>query len=50
MTSKSDPNFEVKLIFCLKNDMKDLGILTRAVESLKICTWIGYFLSKVPNV
>ena len=24
MTSKSDPNFEVKLIFCLKNDMKDL--------------------------
>ena len=25
MTSKSDPNFEEKLIFCSKNDMKDFA-------------------------
>ena len=43
MTLKSDPNFEEKLTFCWKNDMRNL---TRTVENLKICTVIGYFCQK----
>ena len=43
MTLKNDPNFEEKLTFCLKHDMRYLVNLTRAVESLKIWTSMGYF-------
>ena len=43
MTLKNDPNFEEKLIFCLKNDMRYLVNLTRAVESLNIWNSMGYF-------
>ena len=45
MTLKKDSNFEEKLTFCLKNE--EIGeLLTRAVESLKICTLMGYFCRK----
>ena len=46
MTLKSDPNFEEKLTFCLKNDIRSLMNLTRGVENLKICTLMGYFCEK----
>ena len=46
ITLKNDPNFEEKLTFCLKNDMRYLVNLTRAVESLKIWTSIhGLFFT-----
>ena len=44
--TKKDPNFEEKLTFCLKNDIRNLVTLTRAVESLKICILMGYFCRK----
>ena len=44
MILKTDPNFEEKLTFCLKKITRGIWwILTRAVESLKICTFMGYF-------
>ena len=46
MALKSDPNFKEKLIFCLKNNMRNFRILTRAVENLKTCTLIDYFCRK----
>ena len=46
MMLKSEPNFEEKLNFCLKNNMRNLVILTWAMESLEICTLLGYFCRK----
>ena len=50
MALKSDPNFEEKLTFCLKNDIRILMNFNQAVKTLKICTLMGFFLSKVCNV
>ena len=46
MTLKSDPNFEEKLTFCLKNDMRNLMYFNLSSENLKICTLMGYFCQK----
>ena len=46
MKLKNDPNFGKKLTFCLKNFMRNLVNLARAVECLKICTLMGYFCRK----
>ena len=46
MIPKSDPNFGQKLTFYLKKAWEIWWILTRAVESLKICTFLGYFSQK----
>ena len=47
MTLKEDPDFEEKLTFCLKTDMRNLvNFVTRTVGSLKICASVGYFCGK----
>ena len=46
MTLKSDPNFEEKLTFCLKNHMRNLMNFNSTGENLKICTLMGYFCQK----
>ena len=45
MTLKSDPNFEGKPTFCLKNEII-WSILTRAMENLKMCAMMEYFCQK----
>ena len=51
MTLKNDVKFEEKLTCGLKNDMRNLAnIFNRALESVKIVTLIGFFLSKVENI
>ena len=48
MTLRSDPNFEEKLTFYLKNDMRNLmNFNSRKSENLH---FDGIFLSKVCNV
>ena len=42
MTLKSDPNFEERLTFCLKNDMRNLIYFS----SSKVLTLMGYFCQK----
>ena len=42
MTLKSDPNFEERLTFYLKNDMRNLMYF----RSSKILTLMGYFCQK----
>ena len=39
--------FQGKLTCVLKNDMRNLAIFTRALESLKIVTLIGFFCRKL---
>ena len=47
MTLKEDPDFEEKLTFCLKTDIRNLvNFVTRTVGSLKICASVGYFCGK----
>ena len=44
MTLKKDANFEEKLSFCLKNDIRGIWwTLTGPAESLKICSLMGDF-------
>ena len=46
MTLKKDPSFEEKLTCNLKNDVRNLVNFNLTVESLKICTLMGYFCGK----
>ena len=46
MRLKSDAKLEEKLTCCLENDMRNLAILTRAPESVKIGTLMGSFCPK----
>ena len=46
ITLANKANFEDKLPCALKNDMKDLTNFDPTLESLKICTLIGYFWPK----
>ena len=50
MTLKSDQNFEEKLTFCWKNDMKNLGNFNSSSEKSENLHFNRIFLSKVCNV
>ena len=50
MTLKSDPNFKEKLIFCLKNDMRNLVNFNSSSGISKNLHFYGIFLSKACNV
>ena len=50
MTLKSDPNFEDKLIFCLKNGMRNLMNFNSSSGKSENLYFDGIFLSKVCNV
>ena len=50
MTLKSDPNFEEKLTFCLKNDMRNLMNFNSNSGKSENLYFDGIFLSKVYNV
>ena len=50
MTLKSDPNFEEKLTFCLKNDMRNLMNFNLSSEKSENLHFDGMFLSKACNV
>ena len=50
ITLKSDPNFEEKLTFCLKNDMRNLLNFNSNSENSENFHFDGIFLSKVCNV
>ena len=50
MTLKSDPNFEEKLTFCLKNDMRTLMNFNSSSGKSENLHFHGIFLSKVCNV
>ena len=49
MTLKSDPNFEEKLTFCLKNDTKNLMNFNLSSGKSENLYFDGIFLSKVCN-
>ena len=46
MTMKSYAKFEKKLTCGLKNDMRNLAIFTRALESVKMGSLMGSFCTK----
>ena len=46
MTMKSYAKFEEKLTCGLKNDMRNLAIFTRALESVKMGSLMGSFCTK----
>ena len=50
MTLNSDPNFEEKLTFCLKNDMNNPVNFNSSSGRSEIVHFDGIFLSKVCNV
>ena len=50
MTLKTDPNFEEKLTFCLKNDMKNLVNFKASSGKSANVHFDGLLLSKVHNV
>ena len=50
MALKSDPNFEEKLIFCLKNDMSNSMDFNSGSGKSENLYFDGIFLSKVCNV
>ena len=50
MTLKSDPNFEEKPTFCLKNDMRNLTNLNSNSGKSENLYFDGIFLPKVCNV
>ena len=50
MTLKSDPNFEERLTFCLKNNMGNLMWFSSSSEKLENLNFDGIFLSKVCNI
>ena len=49
MTLKSDPNFEEKLTFCLKNDMRNLMNFNSSGGKSENLHFDGIFFSKVCN-
>ena len=50
MTLKSDPDFEEKLTFCLKNDMRNLVNFNTSSGKSGNLHFDGLLLSKVYNV
>ena len=50
MTLKSDPHFEEKLAFCLKNDMRNLMNFNSGSGKSENLHFDGIFLSKVSCV
>ena len=50
MTLMSDPNFEEKLTFCLKNDMKNLVNFNASSGKSENLNFVGALLLKVYNV
>ena len=50
MTLKSDPNFEEKLTFCLKNDIRSLMNFNSRSGKSENLYFDGIFLRKVCNV
>ena len=50
MTLKSDPNFEEKLTFCFKNDMRNLINFNSSSGKSENLQFDGIFLAKVCNV
>ena len=50
MTLKSDPNFEEKLTFCLKNDIRNLMNFNSRSGKSENLFFDGLFLCKVCNV
>ena len=50
MTLKSDPDFEEKLTFCLKNDMRNLVNFNTSSGKSENLHFDGLLLSKVYNV
>ena len=49
MTLKSDPNYEEKFTFCLKNDMRNLTNFNSSSEKSENLHFDGISLSKVCN-
>ena len=47
MIVKSDPNFEEKLISCLKNDMRNLMNINSSGDKSENLYFDGIYLSKV---
>ena len=47
MTLESDAKFEEKMTCGLENNMRNLAIFTRALQSLKIGTLMGFFCPKL---
>ena len=50
MTRKTGSNFEEKLTFCLKNDMRNFVNFNGSSERVKELNFDGILLSKVCNV
>ena len=50
MTLSSDPNSEEKLIFCMKNGMRNLMNFNSSNEKSENLHFDGIFLSKACNV
>ena len=50
MTSKSNPKFEEKITFCLKNNMRNLVNFNLSSAESENLHFDGIFLSKVCNV
>ena len=50
MTLKSDPNFEERLTFCLKNDMRNLMYFNLSSEKSEKVNFDEIFSSKVYNI
>ena len=50
MTLKSDPNFEERPPFCLKNDMRNFMYFNSSSEKLENSNFHGIFLSKICNI
>ena len=50
VTLKSDPNFEEKLTFCLKNDMRNLVNFNASSGKSENLRFYGLLLQKVCNV
>ena len=50
MTLKSDPNFEERLTFCLKNNVRNLMYFNSSSEKLEGLKFDAIYLSKVCNI
>ena len=50
MTLKKDPNFEAKLAFCLKNDMRNLVKVNTSSAQLENMHFDGLLWQKVCNM
>ena len=50
MILQSDPNFEEKLTFCLKNDMRNLVNFNASSGNSENFHFVGLLLSEVCNV